>query len=143
MKSDFEENFVGRVAQKVIISNKGNILVTHGINDAGLWELPGGHLNVEESAHEGLSREVFEELGLDIEIGALVYSEQFIHPSYNARALLLVFEASLKEGSNQITLDTGELSEYRWISKEQIDEQPFHPEYKRALDKYFSNNVEL
>jgi 8-oxo-dGTP pyrophosphatase MutT (NUDIX family) len=39
---------------------------------AGHWDLPGGHLTLNEEIHECLRREVAEETGLEIELGPLL-----------------------------------------------------------------------
>jgi 8-oxo-dGTP diphosphatase len=38
----------------------------------GLWSVPGGRLEVGETMAEGVAREVLEETGLEVEVGALV-----------------------------------------------------------------------
>ncbi|MCH7541356.1 (deoxy)nucleoside triphosphate pyrophosphohydrolase [Patescibacteria group bacterium] len=38
----------------------------------GKWEFPGGKIEKNESVEEGLTREILEELGVDIEVGELI-----------------------------------------------------------------------
>ena len=53
-----------RVSVKALIRNdKGEILVVKEHQDK--WELPGGGLNHGESIHDGLRRELIEELGIE------------------------------------------------------------------------------
>ena len=54
----------------------GEILVVRRIDD-GNWELPGGRIEVGETAREAVIREVAEESGVMIELGAMsgVYSD--------------------------------------------------------------------
>ena len=61
------------VVAGVIRDHRGRILLarrTEGRDLAGLWEFPGGKHEVDESAETALARELREELGIEIEIGA-------------------------------------------------------------------------
>jgi 8-oxo-dGTP diphosphatase len=61
------------VVAGVIRDQRGRILLarrTEGRDLAGLWEFPGGKHEAGESAEAALTRELHEELGIDIEIGA-------------------------------------------------------------------------
>jgi 8-oxo-dGTP diphosphatase len=55
------------VAAAAIIDNQGRILVAKRpdhVHQGGLWEFPGGKLEVEETPEQALSRELEEELGI-------------------------------------------------------------------------------
>ena len=57
------------VAVGVLIDNDGRVLVSRRAADAhqgGLWEFPGGKVEVDESVSGALSRELREELGIQI-----------------------------------------------------------------------------
>ncbi len=65
------ENF--RIAVKAcVINDKGEmLLIKRRSNDPhspGVWEIPGGRLDVGENPFFGLQREIKEEVGLDIEV---------------------------------------------------------------------------
>lgn len=53
-----------------LVWNNGRILVHRAVTDP-FWALPGGRVELHESAAEALSREIFEELGSRSSIGAL------------------------------------------------------------------------
>jgi len=64
-----------RVSVKALILNetRDKFLIVH--EDNGRWDLPGGGLDWGEDAHEGLRREIHEEMGL-------VVTHIETHPSY-------------------------------------------------------------
>ena len=57
----------------VVIDGDRVLLVKRGQEPLkGAWSLPGGVVEIGETLHAALSREVREETGLDVEIGAVV-----------------------------------------------------------------------
>lgn len=74
-----------------ILRSEDRILITRRPADkphGGMWELPGGKLNDNESPRQALQREVFEELGIDIAVGS-VYD--VVYHRYDAGAVLILF----------------------------------------------------
>ncbi|MFA6909309.1 MAG: NUDIX domain-containing protein [Patescibacteria group bacterium] len=54
----------------ILCDNKGRVLLCHR-RDVDLWNLPGGHLEQNESPWDGVLREIKEETGLDARVERL------------------------------------------------------------------------
>ena len=77
------------VAVGVILDATNRILITRRAVDShqgGLWEFPGGKVEVGESVEEALFRELHEELG--IEVGVVCPLIEVVH-DYGDKAVLL------------------------------------------------------
>jgi len=58
-----------------VIARGGDVLVTRRMEDAargGQWEFPGGKVEEGESEPQALAREIVEELGCPVDVGALL-----------------------------------------------------------------------
>ncbi len=63
-----------------IVKDNKLFIVKRSINDVqkpGIWEIPGGRLDLEENPFEGLKREVKEETNLDIEVNDPLIIDHF------------------------------------------------------------------
>ncbi|MDP8928454.1 MAG: NUDIX domain-containing protein [Actinomycetota bacterium] len=91
----------------VIVDDRGRILALQRRDNAH-WEPPGGVLELDETIHDGLLREVREETGLDVKPEALtgVYKNM-------ARGIVaLVFRCSVVGGR---LANSNESRDLRWI----------------------------
>lgn len=92
-----------------LIENKGKYLVAkRNPKDTfgGLWEFPGGSIEPGEEKETCLKREIKEELGVDIEVGRLIYTFEDEIPTLKINVFL--FECKIKKGTPQ-PLDCGDV----------------------------------
>lgn len=107
----------------VMIEHEDRILLGSNV----LWEadrfsLLAGFVEAGESLEQAVVREVYEEAGVRIEHVEYVASQPWPFP----RSIMLGFRARLAAGSdpNELRPDTEEISELRWLSREELR----HPE---------------
>ncbi|MBO5501345.1 MAG: (deoxy)nucleoside triphosphate pyrophosphohydrolase [Clostridia bacterium] len=87
---------------------------------AGLFEFPGGKVEVGETPQEALQRECREELGIETHIGEAVADVTHAYPDLTIH---LTLYAALPEGEPQPL----EHDDLRWITASQLDDYSFCP----------------
>jgi 8-oxo-dGTP diphosphatase len=110
----------------IVVSDDGRVLITQR-RDNARWEPPGGVLEIDESIENGLRREVREETGLVIEPEGLTG----VYKNMTQGIVALVFRCHVVDG---ITRATDEVSQVRWISKDEIEDYMDEAYAIRVLD---------
>lgn len=82
--------------------------------DPGLWEFPGGKLESNESPESCLQREIFEELGITILVGAAL--PEVVETQAQRILRLMPFACQLQSGE-PIAYEHAEL---RWLSPDEL-----------------------
>ena len=110
---------VAAVIRKENDSDKRILLVRRGPDQsgAGFWEFPGGKVEPSESPEQALRREIEEELGITIQVGALIGQEDFAYPAKTIR--LRVYETLTQD--TPITLTEHDAS--KWLKADEIDRE--------------------
>lgn len=111
-----------RVAAAVI-ERDGRFFVTRrqdGVHLEGYWEFPGGKCEAGETDAACLSREMHEELGVEIEVQRLLLSVAHEYPD---RTIELHFYACQMTGSPTARLR----QQMRWASRDELDSLSFPP----------------
>ena len=67
---DEERQFLYRTAA---VALNGDLVLLQRIGDAKFWCLPGGRMEMGETAESGLKRELREETGFDADVGRLLW----------------------------------------------------------------------
>ena len=86
---------------------------------AGLWELPGGKVAAGESDETALARELKEELGIDVSVGARLGIDVALNPATSLRAYLVTQTGG--------TLDPLDHRAIKWITVDELGDLPWVP----------------
>jgi mutator protein MutT len=119
------------VAAALVFRN-GKLLITQRHADAhlgGLWEFPGGKREPNETFEACLSRELREELGIEVAVGELV--ESLIH-AYPEKTVHLKFYRCLWREIEPQPLGC---SAFKWVTDGELKDYAFPAADSRLLDK--------
>ena len=86
---------------------------------AGLWELPGGKVAPGERDGTALARELHEELGVEIEVGARIGTDVALSDTMTLRAYLVTQTGGVIEPRDHRAL--------RWVTVDELDGVPWVP----------------
>lgn len=72
-----------RISAGVIVEHEGRLLMVHHVRPGryDFWVAPGGGVKGDESYEEAARREAWEETGLHIDVGRLLYVEDLVNPA--------------------------------------------------------------
>jgi 8-oxo-dGTP diphosphatase len=117
-------SLVIEVAAALVRDTAGRYLITQrrrGSHLAGLWEFPGGKLEVGEAPETALQRELTEELTGTFDVGPLV---ETVHWEYPDRTIVLHFY-DCRHVAGPIAPREGQAME--WVAPERLDDYEFPP----------------
>ena len=80
----------------------------------GLWEFPGGKIEEGETNHQTLSRELREELDINVEIGDFFYQVEHDYPDFHLS--MAVFECNLISKEMKMNVHKG----IKWLKPEEM-----------------------
>jgi len=129
---------VVEVAAALVRDESGRYLITQrrrGSHLEGLWEFPGGKIEVGESSEAALRRELTEELAATFTVGALV---ETIHWEYPDRTIVLRFyDCHLESG----TIEPLEEQAMAWVEPERLGDYAFPPADRILLERLRGGRV--
>ena len=110
----------------LITDNESNILLARH-PDRG-WEIPGGYVKLGEDLITALKREIKEETGIDVSVGALAGIHQNIQVESNQLPTKVIFDFLAHKQSGELRTSDEHL-EVRWFSREKVLSRITHPIY--------------
>lgn len=132
-------------ANAVIIKNENDevLLVERAIEPAkGLWDLPGGFLELGETVEESVIREIKEELGLTLELTDIKYLDSFSgryeFSDVNYYTIGMVYSANVSKEKFDLLQVHDDISGHKFFSRTKIEwKRIAFPVIRDILYKYF------
>jgi 8-oxo-dGTP diphosphatase len=109
-----------------VVNEQGKVLAIRR-SDNGHWEPPGGILELDESIHEGLIREVQEETGLRVEPERLTG----VYKNLRRGIVALVFRCHVLTGRPRTGAEAAEIA---WLGPDEISDRMDEAYAVRLLD---------
>lgn len=110
-----------KVAVIGLVTVEGQVLLVRRAVDPGkgLWSLPGGYMDAGEMPGEALQREVAEEVGLAINVGALAAIFPMQNGEGQRTGIVLAFWGALA-GADRSLFPQDDVSDAGWFAPDQI-----------------------
>jgi 8-oxo-dGTP diphosphatase len=121
-----------------LIFHEGKLLITQRrATDhlPNLWEFPGGKVECGETFETCLAREILEELGIEIEVGALLEELSHDYPDKSIR--LRFFACRLLRGEPRAL----HCQDFRWIDRAQLKDFEFPAADARLIARLESGEL--
>ncbi len=119
-----------------LVFQGGRLLITQrplGKHLGGLWEFPGGKLEPDESFEDCLVRELREELGIEVQVGAMLAAVEHAYPEKQVH--IQFYRCCLVSGTPKPI----ECADLEWVGAHELDSFVFPPADSGLLAQLKSN----
>lgn len=112
------------VVAAVIKDENGKILIAQRNSkksQGGLWEFPGGKIELNETKENAIIREIKEELDIDIQVENYLSENVFKYPENDIN--LIALECKMINGNIKLL----EHEDYKWVNNSELENFEFAP----------------
>lgn len=133
---DEPENFIAKFeVVSCYVECGSEILILHRQDykpEGNTWGLPAGKIDKDENEFDAITREIFEETGIDADPGDLEYLEKLyvVYPTY--QFIFHIFKLPLTE-KPKVKISDHEHKEYRWAKPEEVLKLDLVPDCDECL----------
>lgn len=120
-----------RNASNELLITRRALTIAHG----GLWEMPGGKFEPNETPYEALEREIFEEVGLKVKEAKFLGT--ILHTYPEKTVCLYVFE--VRQYTGHASIQDGQL-ELKWIQAHEYQQYEFPEANDKVIELMFASS---
>jgi 8-oxo-dGTP diphosphatase len=127
----------------VIVDDQDQVLLTKRNVPPfqGEWVMPGGKIDLGEPIVEALKREVYEEVGLEVEVGQLIDVFEHVTPGQDNYHFIIIYYLCTPVFCD-ISHNQHEVAEARWVPRDELMNYKIPAGAKFILGKIFPEVTE-
>lgn len=122
----FETKQEFRLATHAFIKKGDKFLITHRSPKEdfmpNFWDIPGGSIDFGEDPVKGVARETKEETGLTVVVRKLIFCHNQVYDNQE-HWFALTYRCDIV-GDETITLDQNEHDNFRWVTRQELQQLP-------------------
>lgn len=139
MSSSYPEATVGAL----ILNPAGEFFLFQSHKWNGAWAIPGGHIELGESAEAAVKREVLEETGLTVEhVEFLCCQECVFDPAFWQQKHFIFLDYVCTSPGGEVTLNE-EAEAWRWVKREELANLNIEPFTRKVLEEFMKRGQGL
>jgi 8-oxo-dGTP diphosphatase len=129
-----------KIAAKIFLIEDGKVLLlkrtSHDEYKPGIWEIPGGQLELAEDPIEGIKRECMEEINAEVNPCYVLNVKHFKKDRGDNKGQIVTMIIYLGRLVNKQIKLGEEHAEYRWVGMKEAKER-ITPFFVKEIDLYF------
>ena len=131
-----EQVFPEPTVGALIFNDDGKMLLVRSHKWKGKWVMPGGHIELGETAITALRREIKEETNLDIDDIRFVCLQEFIFDdAFWKKKHFIFMDYACKAKPGEVALDSvGQ--EFTWVTLKESLDMPVDPYTKHTIEEF-------
>lgn len=129
------------VVGPLIYNDKGEVLLIKNPKFGDFWTIPGGHIELNETAEEALRREIMEETGLELKNIEQICFSDGINPEFFYKKKHFIFLNYLAELAGGEIKKSNEMTEYLWADPKNLSDLKISSSVFPLIDIYLEKRV--
>lgn len=133
---EFDRNGIRFLQRTAAVITAGPRVLLHRAVSDDFWAMPGGHVEIGEASPAALYREMREELGVEVQVGRLLWVIEnfFLHNARRYHELGLYFHTELPPDSPLLHQETFDGDEqglrliFRWFARHELADLTLYPD---------------
>lgn len=126
----------------LVTSGRHVLLVRRGVEPAkGKWALPGGYMDAGEMPEKALTRELEEEVGLQLDAGRLLGIYPFAKTSRIAGGIVIAYHVELPSKSLPTVRHFDDVDEAGWFEANELPECVAFESSRQLLRRWLKNEL--
>jgi ADP-ribose pyrophosphatase YjhB (NUDIX family) len=125
----------------LIIENQQVLTMQYNYGGQEVYNLPGGNLELGEYLCEALSREMQEELGIEVAVGEMILVGEVYFEDRKKHTLHLLFEGKVKAGIPTLNHKETSALGIKWLNISDLDTVNLYPNLSKSIQDYLAGKL--